>query len=502
MITTATEYHLFTSYHRHTLGGHVLDWQNQPTVYKVYPGMDHLPLPSKVTFPSDHLSALLGAEKLNQDPPKPDAGTLSRLLLLTYSPTTKTRYAEGEFCYRSVASAGALYPTELYVACHRTRHIADGLYHYSLPHHSLCPLRSAEAIPSVAATLPARDRWFSHFTFFLSAIFFRSAWKYRERSYRYHLLDTGHVLEQLLLSLRLCGLPALVSYDFADHAANRLLGFDETKEVCLALCRVLATPERASQNNTLAPPDPPRALTDASRVAAHEVDYPPVWEIHQAGSAIIGPPLFEPQFDLCTHLGVEVHASEQIDSSQPWPERLSYAQSVSARRSRRKFTLQPLPHGHFTALVNSLCTRVREDALGLSAYDQTLAVGILVGNVDQVAPGFYLLRPDTNSLGLVRPGLFTRQMARLCLDQEWLSRAALHFLFLTNLEVLDRYAGARGYRYALMSAGRLGQRLYLVATSLGIGCCGIGAFYDDEAVTLLDLDRYARLLYLVAIGQV
>jgi hypothetical protein len=25
-------------------------------------------------------------------------------------------------------------------------------------------------------------------TFFLSAIFFRSAWKYRDRSYRYHLL--------------------------------------------------------------------------------------------------------------------------------------------------------------------------------------------------------------------------------------------------------------------------------------------------------------------------
>jgi nitroreductase len=35
---------------------------------------------------------------------------------------------------------------------------------------------------------------------------------------------------------------------------------------------------------------------------------------------------------------------------------------------------------------------------------------------------------------------------------------------------------------------------------MGIGCCGIGAFYDDEAAHILGLNEQTRLLYLVAAG--
>ncbi|MGD9160847.1 MAG: hypothetical protein PVG39_20680 [Desulfobacteraceae bacterium] len=40
----------------------------------------------------------------------------------------------------------------------------------------------------------------------------------------------------------------------------------------------------------------------------------------------------------------------------------------------------------------------------------------------------------------------------------------------------------------------------LYPTSLNLGCCGIGAFYDDETIDLLCDDGGVRLLYLVAIG--
>ena len=62
--------------------------------------------------------------------------------------------------------------------------------------------------------------------------------------------------------------------------------------------------------------------------------------------------------------------------------------------------------------------------------------------------------------------------------------------------------GPRGYRYALLTAGRLGERLYLTATALGLGCCGIGAFYDQEAADLLGLNPDSKMLYLVAVGPV
>jgi nitroreductase len=62
--------------------------------------------------------------------------------------------------------------------------------------------------------------------------------------------------------------------------------------------------------------------------------------------------------------------------------------------------------------------------------------------------------------------------------------------------------GARGYRYVMMHAGRAGQRIYMAAREPGLGCCGIGAMYDKEAVELLDLQSGSVLLYAVSAGPV
>ncbi|MFH0958449.1 MAG: SagB/ThcOx family dehydrogenase, partial [Pseudomonadota bacterium] len=105
-----------------------------------------------------------------------------------------------------------------------------------------------------------------------------------------------------------------------------------------------------------------------------------------------------------------------------------------------------------------------------------------------------------HALSLVRPGPLTEEMAHICLDQDWLKGCSLHFVFLSNLETVEAKSGPRGYRYAMMEAGRLGQRLYLAAESIKYGCCGIGAFYDSEARDFLMLRSEASLLYLVALG--
>jgi nitroreductase len=82
----------------------------------------------------------------------------------------------------------------------------------------------------------------------------------------------------------------------------------------------------------------------------------------------------------------------------------------------------------------------------------------------------------------------------------WLKNAALHLVFMTDLAALGRAWGPRGYRYAMIEAGRLGQQAYLAATALGWGACGIGAIYDREAAELLDMTVDGALLYLVGAG--
>jgi hypothetical protein len=68
MITSAMEYHQKTSYDRHDMSGHFLDWKNQPYPFKVYPGLNPIPLPRKVALPQKSLSAILSGKRERKMP--------------------------------------------------------------------------------------------------------------------------------------------------------------------------------------------------------------------------------------------------------------------------------------------------------------------------------------------------------------------------------------------------------------------------------------------------
>ena len=135
-----------------------------------------------------------------------------------------------------------------------------------------------------------------------------------------------------------------------------------------------------------------------------------------------------------------------------------------------------------------------------SPYDDALSVGCVTGEASGVEPGLYWLDRKKKTWTLSREGRFIPQMTRTCLDQEWLANAACHVFFTADLDALDTLCSPRGYRYAMLTAGRLGHRVYLGATALELACCGIGAFYDPEAADLLGLGGGRRMLYLLAAG--
>ena len=59
--------------------------------------------------------------------------------------------------------------------------------------------------------------------FVCTAVFWRSAWKYRTRGYRYCFWDNGTVLSNLLAVSHSLGLPASVVAGFVDDEVDRLL---------------------------------------------------------------------------------------------------------------------------------------------------------------------------------------------------------------------------------------------------------------------------------------
>ena len=62
--------------------------------------------------------------------------------------------------------------------------------------------------------------------------------------------------------------------------------------------------------------------------------------------------------------------------------------------------------------------------------------------------------------------------------------------------------GLRGYRFALLEAGHVGQNVLLAATAFGLGAVPLGGFYDRLTDEFLGLDGVNEsTLYTIAVGR-
>jgi SagB-type dehydrogenase family enzyme len=497
MIRSAKDYHHATEYNRRTLKGHSLDWENQPNVYKVYEGISAVPLPEAGDFDPKDLRELSGLKAAGISPSHFSLEQLSGILELTNSLTAKVRYPGQDFYYRSVASAGALYPNEIYVAAHNITDIEQGLYHYNLMNRQLVPLRMKNLKGATIKASGFSEKDAPAAVFFITGIFFRSAWKYRKRAYRYVLLDAGHLIENLILSLKYYGLAFSLHYDFPDPLISDLIGIDIHREACFALVNVYTgQPEKACEMETEMEALP-KEIFQTSRVSSREIVYSEIEEVHRAGIEAAGYSETGSGFE--SSIGIFPTSWREIKQECERVSGMGYPGVIFQRRSRRNFVDRNFPAGDLEILLDLICSSYsrHEERRSCSA---SLQIGFLTNNIKGYQPGLYLLDPLKRKIGIVETGKLTGYMAAACLNQEWLANASVHFLFMANLDVIDREWGPRGYRYVMMTAGRLGQIIYLGATDMKIGCCGIGAYYDDEIRGILGLERDSALLYLVAAG--
>ena len=71
----------------------------------------------------------------------------------------------------------------------------------------------------------------------------------------------------------------------------------------------------------------------------------------------------------------------------------------------------------------------------------------------------------------IKTGDYSSKAGYLCLEQDLGKSSAVTFFLTTK---------SKNYQEAYQKAGIIGHRLYLASNYLGIGCSGIGAYYDDE----------------------
>jgi SagB-type dehydrogenase family enzyme len=189
---------------------------------------------------------------------------------------------------------------------------------------------------------------------------------------------------------------------------------------------------------------------------------------------------------------------------------MTLGQALAERRSVRDYTLAPLPLETLGRLLFA-CHGAREQRAGGEWVFQRSApsaggkypneIYIATQSVEGLADGIYHYDARAHALEHRRPGLAHPALLDLTLGQEMI-RDANVVLAITGVRERTMWKyGQRGYRFVLLDAGHLGQNVYLTATALGLGPCGLGGFYDAEVNALLELPRDEETLYLIALGQ-
>jgi len=488
-------YHWQTAYDRRRMSGHSLDWAFRPELYKQYSHLATHELPREGgRLQAETFWDILVSDAENPDSKRPSREELSELLGLGYGVTGAVRHPQEIFYYRSAPSAGALYPCEVYLAVYDVAGLAPGVYYYHVGEHALKVIRSGD-LPGFYKSNAGHGLAYS---IFVTGIAYRSAWKYRARAYRYVLLDSGHLLGNLALVLKAQGCPYRLVHELDDVRTGLLLGLDERREAPVARLDVGSREALRRQAFTLPKslPELPPEFAAASRVAGREIEYPEILRM------MVAPAPVKPPEPPSRSLPVEPTGwlpLEQAEAPSPVDSAL---RAIIRRRSSRNYVPRELPRDAFQHLM-ALIAGCYSGRLPMGPlYRSSIFTGFIAGNVAGLEAGLYLLDPENNRFGLVSAGQLTGPMAAACLDQAWLKNAGIHFLFMLNPDELDKTGGLRGYRNAMLQAGFLGQMVYLGATALGLGACGIGAIYDREAGEILGLADGFALGYLVAAGVV
>ena len=136
---------------------------------------------------------------------------------------------------RTVPSGGALYPLELYLVGHRIRGLDPALFHYDPLRHGLELLRPLESPAGGELSPYAEPLAESAAVVAVTAMFWRSRFKYGARAYRFALMEAGHAGQNLLLAAAALGLDAVPVGGFYDREVDAFLGVDGIYEASLYL---------------------------------------------------------------------------------------------------------------------------------------------------------------------------------------------------------------------------------------------------------------------------
>jgi SagB-type dehydrogenase family enzyme len=502
-----------------------MDWATQPDPFRRFAGAPVMPLDFVPFGPQPSYDDVLAGGRV---PPSPvDRTSISQLFQDALALSAWKQAGGARWALRVNPSSGNLHPTEGYLVSGPIAGLHDrpAVYHYA-PHEHALERRvdlSAASWSALAAELPPNAILMG-----LTSIYWREAWKYGERAFRYCHHDVGHAIAACAIAAGGLGWQARLLESVPDDDVGVLLGvhLQQGIEAEHADCLMAVFPANAGENvRPLSVFAVPRVVRDELERADWAGTPNRLSRGHHAWPAIDNV------------AGATTKRERQEDTV--WPHAASPA---AMRVGPRQVPFRAIVHQRRSAVALDGQTGLSREAF----YDMLLSVMpgrfavpfstapwgpavdllLFVHRVENVPSGLYFLMrepsrraaleqamgrsldgpgppacPDGLPLMLLEQGDARRVAEQTSCEQDIAADGAFAVAMLADFRATLERFGPWFYRRLNWETGMIGQVLYLEAEAHGIRGTGIGCFFDDLTHQVLGLtdDRF-QVLYHFTMG--
>ena len=500
--------HRFSGYAR---GPSDIDWQAQPDAFRRFAGAREIPLPFGADAHRVPFAALFDGSTIAPAPAS--LQSIALLLEISVALSAWKQYGSARWSLRCNPSSGNLHPTETYVVACKVEGLDDGVYHYRADLHAL-------EQRCVLAGSPAAQGLFIG----LSSVFWREAWKYGERAYRYCQHDSGHALAAIGVAAATLGWTTSMQAGVGDAQLAQLLGIDRDAD--------FAEAEREHPDLLLQLHPSAACTMDIDALIAHcrNGNWSGVANVLDARHRYAWP-VIDRAAALCTKPARTGSGRQLLANSVATPPLPAATAEPAADLFRRRRSAQAfdgrtvMSQQDFFRLLDHVLAREPLAPWHALPWRPRVHLVLFVHRVAGLTPGLYALPRHPGALELLQQSMRNdfdwfkveaapqhlplyhlltihceRAAATLSCQQAIAGDGCFSLAMLAEFEA-HLHTAPWHYRELFWEAGAIGQLLYLDAEACGLRGTGIGCYFDDEVHEVLGIkNRALQSVYHFTVG--
>ena len=391
-IESVRRYHNQTKhrFERYANGPETLDWSMQPDPFRSYEGSDNISLSLSEQDFGPSFCDLYEPDKVT--PKCFDLNSIGILLELSMGLSAWKEYEGDRWALRCNPSSGNLHPTEAYIITNGIENLKSGVYHYLSYKHCL-EQRCTFTVDNDASITSHEIPWVM---VGLSSVFWREAWKYGERAFRYCQLDVGHAIAAIRYACATLGWSAEFVSNAGEDDIAQLLGLNRNQDFIDA--------EREQPEVLL------KITPNNKKIVNHNIEemvrssQRGQWTGHANildKNHLYNWPIIDEVEHATRRLNNEA-SHHWVSSSLPIPlpchSNLPAKEIIQRRRSAQLFdNITTIESSNFFRMLDMLIPRVDTPPWNALPWQPKIHIVLFVHRVNGLEPGLYLLLRNTQS---------------------------------------------------------------------------------------------------------